>query len=74
MVMKTRVEVAKGVIWRWSVVWGEKGSGMERDVGCVVGVVVVAGGWEFVFCVARGSEDMGIMRGMLTNCLEYLNV
>ncbi len=74
VVMKTRVEVSRGVIWRWSVVWGEKGSGMERDVGCMVGVVVVTGGWEFIFCVARGSEDMGIMRGMLIDGLEPLNV
>ena len=65
VVMKTRVEVGRGVIWRWSVVWGEKGSGMERDVGCMVGVAVVAGDSESGFCVATGSEDLGIMRGML---------
>lgn len=64
VVMKTRVEVAKGVIWRWSVVWGEKGRGMERDLGALVGVVVVADDWEVVFCVSRGSEEPGIMRGM----------
>ena len=49
--------------------WGEKGSGIERDVGCMVGVIVVAGGWEFGFCVAKGSEDLGIMRGMLIDGL-----
>ena len=64
VVMKTSVEVAGGVMWRWSVVWGERGSGMERDVGCMVGVVMVAGDREFGFCVARGSEDLGIMRGI----------
>lgn len=42
---------------------------MERDVGCMVDVVVVAGDWEFGFCVARGSEDLGIMRGMLNDGL-----
>ena len=43
---------------------------MERDVGCMVGVVVVAGNWEFGFCVARGSEDLGIMRGMLNDGVQ----
>ena len=38
---------------------------MERDVGLLLGVVVVAEDWEFVFCVTWGSEDPGIMRGML---------
>ena len=70
VVMKTRVEVARGVIWRWSVVGGVWGSGMERDVGCMVGVVVVAGDREFGFCVARGSEDLGIMRGMSNNGVQ----
>ena len=73
VVMKTRVEVARGVIWRWSVVWGEKGSGMESEVGCMVGVVVVAGDWESGFCVPKGSEDLGIMRGMLIVGLNPLN-
>ena len=70
VVMKTRAEVARGVTWRWSVVWGERGSGMERDVGCMVGVVVVAGDREFGFCVARGSENLGIMRGMLNDGVQ----
>ena len=47
---------------------------MERDVGCMVGVVVVARDWEFEFCVAKGSEDLGIMRGMIIDGLEPLNV
>ncbi len=47
---------------------------MERDVGFVVGVVVVAGDWELGFCVARGSEDLGVMRGILTDGFEPLNV
>ena len=73
VVMKTRVEVGRGVIWRWSVVWGEKGSGMERDVGCMVGVAVVAGDSESGFCKATGSEDLGIMRGMLIDDSEPFN-
>ena len=54
--------------------WGEKGSGIERDVGCMVGVVVVAGDSEFGFCVATDSEDLGIMRGMLIDDFEPFNV
>ena len=52
--------------------WGEKGRGMERDVGFVLGVVVVADDWGFVFCVARGSEEPGIMRGMVIDGLKPL--
>ena len=40
---------------------------MERNVGCMVVAVVVAGDWEFESCEARGSEVLGIMRGMLKN-------
>ena len=76
VVMKMRVEVARGVIWRWSVVWGEKWRGMEREVGCMVVVVVVvgAGDWELGFCMATGSKDLGLRRGMLTVGLELLNI
>lgn len=74
VVMKTRVEVARGVIWRWSVVWGVRGRGTERDLGVMLGVVVVADDWECVFCVAWGSEEPGIIRGMLIDGLEILTV
>ena len=46
---------------------------MERDVGCMVVSVVVAGDWEFGSCVARGSEVLGITRGMLEDSLQPLN-
>ena len=43
-------------------------------MGLMLGVTVVADDWEFVFCVARGSEEPGIMRGMLIGGLKSLNV
>lgn len=46
---------------------------MERAVGLVLGVVVVAEGWELVFGVAWGSEDPGVMRGMLIDALKPSN-
>lgn len=47
---------------------------MERDVGVMLGVVVVADDWEFVFWVARGSEEPGIMRGISIDGSKPLNV
>ena len=46
---------------------------MEREVGLVLGVVVVADDWELVFCIARDSEDPGIMRGILVDALKPSN-
>ena len=43
-------------------------------MGCMVVAVVVAGDWEFGICVARGSEALGIMRGMLKDGLQPLNI
>lgn len=56
-----RLEVSRRVIWRWRVVWGEKGRGMARWVGWRVGDAVsdIDG--------SRGGDDGGrsIMRGMV---------
>ncbi len=52
VVRKMRVEVARGVICRWRVVWGERGRGMERWWGVRVGVVRFGLG-------AEGAERVG---------------
>ena len=40
----------------------------------MVGVVVGAGDWEFGIRVARGSGDLGIIRGMLNGGLQLSNL
>lgn len=63
--MKVRTEVARGVIWRCSVVWGERGRGMERWWGCRVGVAVDVDVVESGICAARGVGGAFMMRGIL---------
>ncbi len=58
VVRKMRVEVARGVICRWRVVWGERGRGMERWWGVRVGVVRFGLG-------AEGAERVGLDGGSM---------
>jgi len=64
VVRKTRVEVARGVICRWRVVWGERGSGMERWWGWRVGVIV--DGVEGDCWTRLGWEGVSIIKGIST--------
>lgn len=64
VVRKVRVEVARRVVWMWSVVWGERARGRDNCLGGWNG----AGGWA----EGRGCESLcgvGVgeeaMRGMI---------
>jgi hypothetical protein len=62
VVRKIRVEVARGVICRWRIVWGERGRGMERWWGVRFGVVRFALGAEGAKRV--GWDGASMMSGM----------
>ena len=78
-VRKTIVDVSSGVICKWSVVWGERGRGMESCFGWSVGdaedmaaAVVSGGGWAW----DGGSDDADMMRGTseaIYFCSTYSN-
>ncbi len=75
VVRKMRVEVARGVICRWRVVWGERGRGMERWWGVRVGVVRFGLGAEGAERV--GLDEASMMSGMpatdTRHCLSLSN-
>lgn len=73
VVRNTMVDVSRGVICRWRVVCGERGSGTESFWGWSEGGAEVAAavvGSEGNWATGGASEDADMMRGISDACAE----